>query len=251
MASKRLKQTLPGIVLLIHSLPIAASAAPQTVITWTSEIWPKVSQENKRGAYFDLLKAVYPEPQFELVHRFLPYKRGINFVRQGRMDLFSLCSPVSGFIKPKYAWAQESIGVLFDPQVINNWQGVTSLDKHTVTVNKEISILPFVQSINAKLIKTDSRARSLTLLQKNRADFFLGFKINIEFELNKSSRIKMQQYKFQPLQVISCYPGFSSSAKGLRLSRLWDEGIERLHNSGELKKIYQKWQLEYPGGDAQ
>ncbi|WP_019615851.1 transporter substrate-binding domain-containing protein [Psychromonas ossibalaenae] len=251
MPSNRLKQTLPGIVLMMQYLPGAVSAAPQTVITWTSEIWPKVSQKDSRGAYFDLLNAVYPEPQFELVHRFLPYKRGINFVREGRMDLFSLCSPVSGFIKPQYAWAQESLGALFDPQVISNWQGTALHDKHTVTLNKEISILPFVQGINAQLIKTDSRTRSLTLLRKKRADFFLDFKINIDFELDKNSDIKMSQYNFQPLQVITCYPGFSSSTKGLRLSRLWDQGIERLHESGELKKIYQKWQLEYPNFDAQ
>ncbi len=246
MTQKFLKIVCPGIMVLVLILPTEILATPKTNITWTTEIWPKATEEDGRGAYFDLLNAVYPPSEFELLHSFLPYKRGINFVREGRMDIFSICYPMSEFYRAKHPWAQESLGVLFDEKVIGDWRGLASLENKQVTLHKEIAILPFIKKLNANLIKTDSKAKSLLLLEKRRAIFFLGIYINILHEVDKNSNVSMPPYTFVPLQVITCYPGFTPSPKGERLREMWDKGIERLHKSGELQAIYKKWKLEYP-----
>lgn len=232
--------------IMLLLLPSSSWAEQDSDITWTTEIWPKVAEEDGKGAYFDLLKSVYPAAEFQLIHSLLPYKRGVQFVREGRVDLFSMCNPMPEFYAGKYPWAQESMGVLFNPAIIKEWHGLATLKNKNIAVHKEIAFLPFIQSIDANLIKADSKAKSLLLLEKQRADFFLDLYINIQNEISRNSNIDLSAYTFKPLDIMTCYPGFTPSPRGERLRNLWDKGIEKSHKSGQLKKIYEKWQLEYP-----
>ncbi|MFT6986723.1 MAG: polar amino acid transport system substrate-binding protein [Psychromonas sp.] len=233
-------------LMLLLLLPRVSWAENDSNIRWTTERWPKVAEEGGVGAYFDLLNAVYPAPEFQLVHSFLPYKRGILFVREGRLDLFSLCTPTTDFYKAKHPWAQESIGVLFNNAVITEWHGLATLKNKNIALHKEIAFFPFLQRLDANLIKADSKAKSLLLLEKERVDFFLDIYINIQNELKQRGDLDISRYTFEPLDIVTCYPGFSPSPRGQKLRELWDKGIENLHKSGKLKKIYEKWQLEYP-----
>jgi len=233
-------------IMLLSVLPRSSWAEQESEIRWTTEIWPKVAEERGEGAYFDLLSAVYPASEFQLIHSFLPYKRGVQFVREGRIDLFSLCSPMTEFYRAKYPWAQESMGVLFNPAIIKEWAGVETLKNKTSAIHKEIAFLPFVQSLDTHLIKTDSKNKSLLLLEKQRADFFLDIYVNIQNEIRLNSNMDLLAYTFEPLNIITCHPGFSHSPRGKKLRNLWDKGMEKLHQSGKLKEIYDKWQLEYP-----
>lgn len=237
-----------SIIMLMGLFPvdILATPKPKTMLAWTTDVRPNASGKNKTGAYFELLTAVFPSSEFELVHTFLPYKRGMHYVKEGLMDLFSICTPMTGFYTAQYPWAQEILGVLYDPNIIANWNGVASLNNRNITLSKEQAILPLLLNLNANLIKAKSKAKSLQLLEKGRADFFIDFSINIQHELENNRNISRAKYSFQPLQTITCYPGFSLSPKGKKLSQIWDKGIARLHNAGRLKVIFQKWQLKYP-----
>lgn len=227
-------------------LPSSILASPKTNVTWTTEIWPKVSEENGVGAYFDLLEAIYPATKFELQHSILPYKRGLLFVKEGRADIFSLCESSDEFYRGKYPWAQESLGVLFDEKVVGDWHGIESLENKSVAVDKVIDSLPFIKALNTNFIRTDSKTKSLLLLEKRRASFFLDIYINILNEIEKNSHISKSDYTFVPLQVITCYPGFTRSPKGEKLKEVWDQGVERIYKSGELHAIYKKWNMEVP-----
>jgi|GEM_PF-4283432 len=233
-------------IMLLLLLPLAPLAEQQSNIRWTTEIWPKVAEAQGKGAYFDLLNAVYPASEFQLIHSFLPYKRGVQFVREGRIDLFSLCSSMPEFYRAKHPWAQQSIGVLFNRAVIKEWHGLTTLKNKNIAVHKELAFLPIVQGIDGNLIKADSKAKSLLLLEMQRADFFLDIYINIENEVNQLSNPTRFDYAFEALDIVICHPGFTPSPRGEKLRKLWDEGIEKLHKSGKLKEIYAQWQLEYP-----
>jgi len=80
----------------------------------------------------------------------------------------------------------------------------------------------------------------------DRADYFLGVYINILTAVNNNKLVSIDDFQFKPLQVVTCYPGFSPSVRGKRLRLAWDQGILNLHESGKLKAIFDKWQLEYP-----
>lgn len=221
------------------------SKKPET-ITWTTEVWTKVAEENGTGAYFDLLQAIFPEPEYKLVHRFYPYKRGVEYVKQSKIDIFSHCLSMPNFIIPKYPWAQESLGLFYPKKGGRIWSGLESLNQATVSVNHEISILPFIKDLNARFIKTKNRLRALKLLNLGRVDYLLGIYINIADTIATNPLISLEDYHFQPLHVVTCHPGFLPSVRGKRLMEVWEQGIYRLHQQGKLKAIFDKWNLEYP-----
>ena len=241
---EHLFNTLGLILLLFFSTSLTAQTKNR--INWTTEVWSKVSEENKSGAYFDLLAAVYDSSEFELKHTFLPYKRGIQYLREGRADIISICHPMDDFYRAKHPWAQESFGVLFNEGSSIHWLGVNSIRHKVVALNKNLADLPEVIGLDAQMIFASSEARALKLLVKNRADFYLGVYINIKNEVANNPNISMSQFTFKPLSVLLCHPGFTPSEKGQQLRRVWDLGIERLNAAGQLKSIFQKWGLEYP-----
>ncbi len=92
-----------------------------------------------------------------------------------------------------------------------------------------------------------NRVGTLLMLKENRIDAFLDsrFRLNqtlSEFadELDKAS-FRLEEYRIENLIPVKLYLAFADTERGWRLADMFDNGFEKLLNSGKLKTLFNKW----------
>jgi ABC-type amino acid transport substrate-binding protein len=84
----------------------------------------------------------------------------------------------------------------------------------------------------------------------DRADFYIDDLKLVRESIDRNKLpFDINDYRNEPVGKRAYYPVFRLSERGKTIMALYERGIERLHRSGELKKIFDKYHHPYPAYD--
>jgi ABC-type amino acid transport substrate-binding protein len=88
------------------------------------------------------------------------------------------------------------------------------------------------------------RSGILSMLDLGRADYYIDSLSEIQALLRDSPR--QSSYKVTHVAELALYIGFTDSAKGHRLRTVFDQRMDELVPSGQLRETFAKWHQPYP-----
>lgn len=145
---------------------------------------------------------------------------------------------------------------LFSKQYLDTWNGLDTITtelKHVVTA-------PFVgKQIGLSTYEVKSRPLAIKMLLAGRMRYYLddqailqslteGRADSLAFEegitLTELTQMDWTQYTIREVTTQSWHMIFPPTERGKKIRNIFDTGFRRLHQSGELRALYEKWNLE-------
>lgn len=222
---------------------VAESAPLPGKVRAASEEWADYTQADGQGMGWDILRAVFEPEGVKLEIRSVPYTRSTGLVQRGEVDV------------QVGAYRDESEGVLY-PQWHYDVDHIYALglaSKPTPTLatigNYRLvwmrgydynNYLPNIRRFN----EIHRSVGILSMLVHERADFYIDALMEIQDVLSKADN--PQQFKLSPLINLPLYLGFANTENGRVLRELFDQRMEVLVKTGQLKPIFERWKQPYP-----
>ena len=96
--------------------------------------------------------------------------------------------------------------------------------------------------LEVPVIKKEFASRDFIvhLLDKDQLDFFMDTRNDVESVLNKGI-IDVSRYTVESVLALERYLVFANNNKGKQLKRIYDFRFPYLVKSGEIEKLYAKW----------
>ncbi|ROM76629.1 ABC transporter substrate-binding protein [Pseudomonas brassicacearum] len=221
-----------------------ADAAPlPDKIRAASEEWTDYTQADGRGMAWDILREVFEPAGVELEIRSVPYTRSIGLVQRGEVEVQvgAYRDESEGVLYPKWHYDVDhlyALGLASKPTptlaTIGNYRLVW------MRGYEYNNYLPNIRRFN----EIHRAVGILPMLIHERADFYIDASTEIEEVLSKAD--DPQQFKLSPLINLPLYLGFANTENGRALRALFDQRMEVLVKTGQLKAIFERWDQPYP-----
>ncbi len=134
----------------------------------------------------------------------------------------------------------------FKKERIKNWQGTSSLaNRKLVWRRGYYNTSDFNEPIIS--METDTGVSALGQVVLGREDFYIDDLNLINESIDQGEfPIDRKDYGIEPVGKRTYHPAFKQSKRGKTIMEVYDRGMETLHRSGELKRIFEKWNHPYP-----
>jgi hypothetical protein len=158
--------------------PFQSQAEDITVVT---DIWEDYTNEDETGFYLDVLREVFPFPQYNLIIQYLPYKRAIYMVEQGEADITTGVNP--GDMPDKYLAMEyvekDTVDMLVKKELAENWQGLKSLKNKYVVAKIGYNFENFFE-VPVHYKEKTQLLNMMKMLRAGRVDAVLDYKNDLE-----------------------------------------------------------------------
>ena len=129
--------------------------------------------------------------------------------------------------------------VLFNKNRVTQWNGQKTLQNRRVAWIKGYA---YDKYLEVPVIKEEFNRREYVLrrLDQNQVDFFMDTRNNMESVLNQGI-IEVSHYTVETVMQLDRYLVFASNTKGRTFKKIFDYRFPRLVQSGEIEKLFAKW----------
>jgi polar amino acid transport system substrate-binding protein len=224
-----------------------AHAAPSvdkpTDIVLVSEQWNAYTEADGSGLGWDLMRAVFEPAGVKVESRIEPYTRAVGLVQRGEADAWvgAYKDEVEGTLYPKWQYDVDEIYAL--GLASHSEPRLETLGDYRLAWVRGYDFqqyLPGIKHFN----EVPRRDHILSLLDHQRADFYIDAKPEIDYILSQSK--EASRYHTTYLADIPLYLSFADNPRGRVLRDLFDERMAQLVHSGRLKPIFARWKQPYP-----
>ena len=232
-------------------------AAPQMVhaveiaeVTSTSPAWNSFTNLDGTGLYHEILNEVFSLYGLPVRHIYSKSGRSEQLVIKEEADMMTCDdSPMSPLVLARYPMYVNDFYVFFNKERIGEWRGKESLrGKEVLCQPTYYNATNFNVPITIKEVQTGQQALAMILL--NRSDFYVDDMALIQESIDATvPPFNQKKYGMEKVGRRSYHPLFNVSERGEKIMQMYNEGVLRLHKSGKLKPIYQKWGYQYPEFD--
>ena len=229
----------------ITLLMLNSSIANAETIRWVTESWQNYTNKDGSGLYNDIVRAVFVDQHLEVIY--IPWKRTLLEVKNGTADMTGATSVVNGYITPRYPILVAPISILFNKHKIA-YTDLSSLANYVGVWASPYEDELFLGTEKSLFngFSVQERETAYKLLVSGRADYFLDTKALHQAWLEKqvigtNENIKVDDFKIKDISSLNLFMIFSDNARGQRLKDIFDAGMAKLIQSGELRKIYEKY----------
>mgnify|MGYP000237450059 CR=1 FL=1 len=230
------------VVFFSQQLLAAEDVSPSTIHV-VSEIWEDYTNADGTGYGWELLRKIFEPAGVTVQIESVPYTRAVGLVQRGEADawLGAYRDEVDGVIFPRWHYDADPIVAL----------GLATSPKpslETLGIYRLIWLRGYDfqdQLANAKTYQEIRQQDTvLEMLKAGRADFYL----DVVGVTNAIASKATDPALFQQTELIRLpiYVGFAPNARGRVLAALFDQRMEKLVASGELRPIFEKWNEAYP-----
>jgi ABC-type amino acid transport substrate-binding protein len=226
------------------SLASAGDAATTpSVIHLASEDWEDYTAADGHGLGWDVLREVFEPAGVKLDIRTEPYIRAIGLAQRGEVDacVGSYRDETHDLLYPRWNFDTDHIYALGlasnpapTPETLGNyrlaWVRGYSFENY----------LPNVSRYNEVVRRTGI----LSMLTRNRADYYIDALAEVDYVLKRAK--DPAQFRRTHVADLPLYLCFADTPKARTLMALFDERMELLVKSGQLKPIFERWKQPYP-----
>jgi ABC-type amino acid transport substrate-binding protein len=228
-------------LLLLCLLPLRFAIAEPVNISVVTEDMADYTNRDGSGYYLDLLRRVYPEPEWQLTVDLVPFSRALYLVAQKRVDIglgFYL-----GDLNHAYYSREpvevDKIDVAVTPELAALWQGISSLKSKRVQAMLKYRLdsfvdVPMYYEENSNLLQMLNRVNSGYI------DAVLDYKDEMEtlaIKLAHPRRYVIIENVLHP----AVYFVFPQTPKGEWLKTIFDSEMDKLIQTGEIDKIFHRY----------
>jgi polar amino acid transport system substrate-binding protein len=232
-----------AMLLTVFSSQLALCQDKITEIVLASEEWPNATKADGTGLYWEIFKAVYEPVGIQVKHRISSYAGSEELIKRQSVDAMvgAYKDEVEKAVFPENHFAADTVQVLFKKGKLAEWKGQESISGKKVGWIKGYD---FDQYLDVPMEKAefDERKDALRVLDKDRIDFFMDAQPDL-IDALESGVIDKSAYQRETVKQINLYVAFSDNEKGKKLQQIFDERFPQLVRSGEIKKLYDKWQI--------
>ena len=200
-----------------------AGGEPEEIVL-ASEEWVNATNKDGTGLYWDILRAVYNP-----------------MVKKNQADAVVGIHPakIQGALAAQYPFVKDYLLVLFKKNRFNQWNGQETLKNKKIGWIKGYS---YDEYLEVPVVKREFLKRTSILqhLDQDRIDFFMDTRNDVESVLNKGI-IDVTRYTVETVLELERYLVFADSKKGKELKRIFDNRFPHLVQSGEIEKLFAKW----------
>ncbi|UVM51180.1 transporter substrate-binding domain-containing protein [Pseudomonas sp. B21-015] len=228
------------------SLARASEApTPPSVIHLASEAWEDFTAADGRGLGWDLLREVFEPAGVKLDIRIEPYTRATGLAQRGEVDacVGAYRDEVSDVLYPRWSFDTDPIyalGLASNPtptaENLGNYRLVW------VRGYKYQAYLPNVRRYNEVV----RRSGILSMLIQNRVDYYIDALDEVDSIVSRAK--EPSQFQRTHIADLPLYLCFADTLRARQLMALFDQRMELLVKSGQLKPIFAKWKQPYPFG---
>lgn len=221
-----------------------------TNINVATESWDKYTNQDGSGLFTDITRAIYEPRGIEVNVEFVPYKRALNLLERRKADAMygTYSAEVEAkpyLITPTNPIDKEQTLAIFKRSKIAQWEGQRSL------IDRELAWVrgyDYDTNLGIEIRKISEVADSqqgLSMLQADRFDFFLDHSGALIDTINRIE-FDLSDYRMEAVIEEDLHMAFANTERGQQLARIFDQGIAELIRSGELKTIFERYQVNYP-----
>lgn len=207
------------------------SQKPVSVVVRTAH-WVDYTEPDFSGFYFDLIRQVYTEPEFNLDLQIVSYPAALKMLdgRGSDIVLGVYNTDLNNAYFSELPVERERLVAVMTAERAEHWQGVESLKNLRVGSIEGYAFEGRLPA-SAKYAEFESVGRMLRMLQAGRLDIVLDYQSDIDVFLEKMNftfAIK------ENLPELGIYFAFRKDAHGLALKKRFDQRYNILLESGEI-----------------
>lgn len=229
------------IVLLCPIFFPALAGNTPTEIILASEEWANATNRDGTGLYWDIFRAVYEPVGIKTKFIIRSYKGSVSLVKKNQVDAAVGIYPeeIKGALFSKYPFVKDYVLVLFKKNKLSQWNGQETLKNKKVGWIKGYSYDDYLE---VPVIKKEFNRRESILrqLDKDQLDFFMDTRNDVESVLSKGI-IDVSRYTVETVLELERYLVFANNKKGQELKKIFDHRFPQLVKSGEIEKLFAKW----------
>ena len=235
--------TLCLIMLSILTWLPAKAANNITEIVIASEEWEDATNKDGTGLYWDIFRAVYEPENIQVKTEIRSYAGSVEMVKQQKADAMvgAYKDEVDDALFPQYHFDADVVQAVFKKGKVAEFKGQESLSGKKVAWIKGYGYDEYLD-VPVSKNEFDRRADIIRVLGRDRVDFFLEAKAEIVDCIEKGL-IDPASYEIVTVLKLNLYLAFTNNARGQRLKEIFDTRFPQLVASGEIKRLYAKWDM--------
>jgi len=210
--------------------------------------WEGQTNEDGTGLFFDIIRTVYEPAGIKMRFEIVPWKRAVQMILSNNADALldiyreNIDENMSA---PQYPLLTEFTVAIFKKNRIKNWTGVKSLEGISLIWLRDYDYhnTRHLKNIKLKWSEVDDYESAWRILEKDRADAYLEAYTDAKHYIT-SNKIDMNIYQMEKIGGDKGFMACPKTEKSKILINIYDKRIIELLKSGELKKIFEKW--NYP-----
>ncbi|MGB5445663.1 MAG: transporter substrate-binding domain-containing protein [Psychromonas sp.] len=229
------------IFIFLLKVTAAQAIAQPKQIDVASAPWVNGVRADGTGLYLDILRLVYEPLGIEVKNNITDYAHSVSLVKHGDKDawLGSYLNEEEGVIYPKWHFDADVVTAVYKKSSNLVWRGTKSLAGKNVGWIKGYNYHKyFDEKFNIKEFTT--RESAIKSLQNGQLDFFLEASNELNNEFIKHP-VDPTMFTSRTLMNLNIFLGFANNERGKLLADLFDMRFATLLESGEIKKLYNKW----------
>lgn len=235
---------------LVLAFARALCAAELGDVVVVGPAWDRFTSRDGTGLYHEILDNIFTRQGVRLTRVYAPSQRSNDLVQAGRADMMTCRDRAAApLFLARYPMYEADFHVFFNRRQQPEWEGPQTLAGKTVVFRLGYySGSNFPESVTMREVKTPDAALTMVLL--GRADYYVD-DLNFIQESLADARIPFNRDDFS-IQVAGrrqYFPVLLDSPRGRAIEQWYSRGMERLHKTGELREIFDKWGFAYPRFD--
>ena len=243
---------LPTLVFALFFSAIPAASANTNIerISIATESWETYTNQDGSGLFLDITRAIYEPLGIKLDVSFMPFTRAMFSIENQSADAMYGTYSAEIEQKPFLITPQRPIDVeqtiaIFKRNNINEWQGEESLKNKQLAWVRGYDYNDYLSFKLEKFTEVVDTQQGLDMLAAGRFDVFLDHGGELSYVL-KTTDFDTTAYETGIVFEDDLFMAFANNERGRELAKLFDEGITRLKDNGQLRAMFEKYDMRYP-----
>lgn len=238
------------VVLLILALVANGVHASETIevpkqVRLASEIWEDYTNADGSGIAWDILRKVFEPAGVEVKRISVPYSRAIGLVKRGEADAWvgSYHEEDTDNIYPRWNFDTDHIYAL--SLTSKPVPTVDSLGQYKLSWVRGYDYQHYLPNIG-EYREVQRREGILPMLERGRVDFYIDAQTEVEYVLGQAAEAERRKFRSTHIAELPLYLAFGKTEQARALQELFDQRMDKLVASGELREIFSRWEQPYP-----
>lgn len=225
------------------ALAIACASAPAAeVVTLAYPEFPGYLDSQGQGLYGDLMRAVFPAPQYELRVEIVPFARALTMLANAsHVVVPGTNDPGANAIMSRAVSDMDVVSAAVLRSRFPEWQGVASLRQQRVSAQLGYGYQRYTE-VPMRYEEKHDLGAMLRMLVRGRVDAVLDYGPRISEAIKKLPAEDADAIEIKPAVLRQpLYFAFRANREGEVLRDRFDAEFQRMARNGELRALFQRY----------